>query len=267
MKMRHRGGTTSGVTWLLALWIVNASAAPPDAFHEFEVELPAELRQLAGHDKASSIAHARVTIAVPIDGDLRSAPVLVVSATADPGYRSSRRLMRRYAETALAEGWIVVAADASEDVGRDDDTVSLRLALNMAALAVLGKQWPEEARAPLAFGGFSGGAKISGWLAAAFAAQGREVIGVYLGAINEETLVPAATRFKVLDTDFKRVPVFLQSGQKDDIATPADHRAVLAKLKRAGFENLRIAYFPGEHEIDPGPMRAALAWFRETAAK
>ncbi len=255
---------------LLTSLVATAAFAAPGltvgAFSEFNVELPADLRQIAGRGKLSPVTHALVTIAVPANIDTaRDSPVLVISATADPEYHSSRRLLRRYSETALADGWIVVAADPAENLSFEEDDVSMRLALNMAALAVLGQQWPGASKAPLAFGGFSGGAKVSGWLAAAFASQGRSIVGVYLAGINQDTLVPAATQFKVLNAAFKRIPVFLQAGEKDDVSTPADHRDVVARLKRAGFENVRIEYFPGQHEVDPGPMRAALVWFREVA--
>ena len=137
----------------------------------------------------------------------------------------------------------------------------LTSAIATAALAV-----PEGGdKAPLAFGGFSGGAKLSGWLAAAFASEGRVIIGVYLAGINQESLVSAATLFDVLNPGFKRIPVFLQSGLKDHISTPAEHQEVAAELKRAGFKNVRVEYFPGEHDVYPGPLRAALDWFRELA--
>ena len=241
-----------------------ATVAPPAALHEFEVALPVEVQ---AHVKRSPVAHARITIGVPDDIEVTSdTPVLVVSATADPGYDSSRRLLRLYADAAMASGWIVVAADPSEDVAAEDDDVSLRLLLDLAALAVLERQWPAARDAPLAFGGFSGGAKFSGWLAAAFAAQGHRVVGVYLAGINQDTLVAAATQFKV-DAAFKRIPVFLQAGQDDDVATPTDHRDVAARLKRAGFEHVRLVSFDGSHEVDPAPLGEALRWFREIAAK
>lgn len=256
---------------LLASLIATVALAAPGltagAFNEFNVELPTGLREIAGRGKPSPVTHALITIAVPPKMDLaRERPVLVISATSDPGYHSSRRLLRAYAETALASGWILVAADPAEDITVEQDDVPLRLALNTAALAVMGRQWARGATAPLAFGGFSGGAKYAGWLAAAFASQGRTVIGVYLAGVNQDTLLDAATQFKVLNSDFKRVPVFLQSGEQDEVATTANHQEVAAELIRAGFKNVRIVSFPGPHEVEPGPMRTALDWFSELAA-
>jgi len=220
------------------------------------VELPEELRRMAG-----PVSHAWVAIAIP-DGlpDTHEAPVLVVSATSDANYRSSRKLMAAYVPAAMERSWIVVAADPVEPVAPEADDAALRLALNNAALAVLRKQRPTTATANLAFAGFSGGAKYSGWLAAAFARQGRTVIGVYQSGVNADTLSEAARHFG-LDASFRKTPVFLHSGAKDAIATPEDHRKVAASLRRAGFENVRIETRPGGHEIDPPSLREALEWF------
>jgi predicted esterase len=248
-----------------------AFAAPglkPGALNEFSVEMPMELRKLAGRGEVSPVTHALVAIAAPANIDMaREWPVLVVSATSDPQFHSSRKLMSAYTETALAAGWIVVAADPAEEVAAEQDDVPLRLALVKAALAALALKWPGSDTAPLAFGGFSGGAKYSGWLAAAFASEGRRIIGIYLAGINEDTLVAAAGQFHVLDAKFRSVPIFLQSGETDAVSTPADHREVYAELKRAGFRRVRLEYFPGAHEVDPGPLRAALDGFRATSTQ
>jgi predicted esterase len=128
---------------------------------------------------------------------------------------------------------------------------------------VLRRHWPAAGKAPLAFGGFSGGAKYSGWLAAAFAKQGRAIAGIYIAGINLDVVVPAATQFKVLNADFRRIPIFLQYGDDDIVATPADHRRVYDELMRAGFGNLRMESFHGSHEVNAQPLRRALDWFRE----
>ncbi len=249
---------------MLAPAALAASEVTAGTLNDFKVELPTDLRKMAGRGKLSPVTHALVTIAVPNNVNrAHGGPVIIISATSDPGYHSSRRLLRAYADAALAGGWTLVAADPADHVSVEQDDVPMRLALNTTALAVLARHWPEASNAPLAFGGFSGGAKYSGWLAAAFASQGRTVIGIYLAGINQETLVDAARQFNVLSAPFKRIPVFLQTGTLDDVSTPADHQAVASDLRRAGFRNVRVEYFPGAHEVEPGPMRAALEWFSE----
>jgi predicted esterase len=245
-----------------------ASALPaltPGGISEFQVELTPELRHIAGRGSLSPATHAVVAIAVPPAFDAtRDWPVMIVNATVDrPG--QSRALLRAYAAAAFDEGWILLAADPVPDVDPVDDEATLRFALDFAALAVLQRQWPGAGKARLAFGGFSGGAKYSGWLAAAFASQKRTVIGVYLAGCNQDTLAPAARDFDVLDERFRRIPVFLQSGEKDAVATPADHRRVQADLENAGFRRVRVEYFAGAHEVEPALLRQALHWFGEPA--
>ena len=244
-----------------------ASGLKPGGLTEFKVELPRDLRLLAGRGQLSPVTHALVSIAAPPNlGTTRDSPVLIISATADPQYNSSRRLLTAYADTALKAGWIVVAADPGEEVAMEKDDVALRLALNNAALAVLELQWPAARKAPLAFGGFSGGAKYSGWLAAAFTSQGRNVAGIYLAGINTDAILAAAEQFKVMNATFKRTPIFLQTGDKDEVSTPADHWNIFDSLMLAGFKNLRAEKTPGAHEVDSGPLGKALDWFREFAA-
>jgi predicted esterase len=255
---------------LPALLLASAAfAAPglkPGGVSEFRVELPRDLRLMAGRGQLSPVTHVIVTIATPVSLDMaHDWPVLVISATSDPQYNSSRLLLTAYADVALASGWIVVAADPVQQITTAQDDVPMRLALNTAALATLDLQWPAAYQAPLAFGGFSGGAKYSGWLAAAFASGGRNITGIYLAGINADAVVPAAEQFNVLNAKFKRVPIFLQVGTKDDVSTPNDHRSLADELRRKGFKNVRLEYFDGGHEVDPGPLAKALEWFRSFA--
>ena len=255
---------------LLACTALAESAAAPTSLErggasEFEVELPAELRLVAGRGQLSPVAHARVAIAVPSDFDpARDWPVLVINFTSGPQRYPSRGLAAAYRDTALGAGWIVLAADPVEEVAVEKDDVALRYALDLAALAVLKLQWSGAANAPLAFGGFSGGAKYSGWLAAAFASRGRTIAGLYLAGINEDTVTPAARDFNVLSESYRRIPIFLQSGESDQVATMADHRHVYDDLKRTGFRNVRIEHFSGGHTVYAPPLATALDWFRQT---
>ncbi len=251
---------------LLAAATVSAAGLTLGGISEFQVEMSADLRTIAGRGQLSPVTHALVTIAAPSNLDMaREFPVMIISATSDPEYNSSRKLLLAYYEVALQSGWILVAADPATEVPVAQDDVAMRLALNTAAMAVLAKQWPGVNTAPLAFGGFSGGAKYSEWLAASFASQGRNIIGLYLAGINASTLQSAAQSFKVVNDKFKRTPIFLQVGASDKISTPAEHAAVSVELNRLGFKNVRLEAFPGGHEVDPRPFRVALEWFRQFA--
>jgi len=245
----------------------SATGLEPGGVSQFEIELTPELRRIAGRGELSAAARAVVAVSLPADFDpSRDWPVMVVSATSDRPYHSSRGLLAEYAAAARDEGWILLAADPWPDVPKAQDDATLRFAVNFAALAVLQSQWPGAARAGLAFGGFSGGSKYSGWLAAAFASQGRKLIGIYAAGINRDTIAATARDMGVLDDNYRRVPVFLQSGERDPVSTPEEHRQVQSELDRAGFKHVRVEYFPGRHEVEPALLRSALRWFRELAA-
>ncbi len=246
--LRQMGSMIRRLAPLAAFYLASATLAAQGlragGLSEFNVELPRELRQLAGRGQLSPVTHALVTVAVPAKfSAAHNWPVMIISATSDPHYNSSRRLLAAYSETALADGFILLAADPAGDVSVEQDEVALRYALDSAALAALELQWPGAAKAPLAFGGFSGGAKYSGWLAAAFASQKRVIMGIYLAGINQDTIVSAAREFNVLDEAYKGIPIFLQSGLSDEIATPADHRRVQSDLLHAGFRHVRAGVF------------------------
>lgn len=237
-----------------------AAAAPlAEGINELKVELPTELRTAAGRGQLSPVTRAAVTVAVPAGFRAEEAmPILVVSATSGV---PSRVLLRDYAKAAADIGWVLVAADAEPEVARAEDQVALRIVLAAAAIAGLRVQWPASAQSPLAFGGFSGGAKHAGWLAASFARRGRSVIGVYLSGVNEETLSQGMSGFEIKDEAFKRVRVFVQAGLKDEIAAPDDVRNVMASLERAGFSRTKVAWTSGGHEVEPESLRGALRWF------
>ena len=245
-----------------------APAKPKVAIKTMTVELPQVLREVAGNGKLSPVTHTLIDIAYPPGFDTaREWPILVINTTSDPHFNSSRALMRRYADIATQAGWVVVAADANRDLVVNQDNVKLRLALANAALATLQLNWPGAANAPLAFGGFSGGAKHSGWLAAAFVAQERKVIGVFQAGINEESFAKAGKQFSVFNDDFKNIPVFLLVGDRDRTSSPNAHRRVEKALAKAGITHVKLESFEGGHQVHPKPLKTALEWFAELAAK
>jgi hypothetical protein len=250
---------------LIAAPAFAAFSIEPGKVSEFEIELPLEVRQLAGDKKHPSPAKTvKVVVFAPTAFDAaRSAPVMVISATSDPGYNSSIALLRRYSEAAESTGWVLVAADPVEKIGLGDDTFQLRYVMVSAALDVLGKLWPPSASAPIAFGGYSGGAKHSGVLAASIAARGRVAVGVFQGGINSDTLALAMKNFKVPRADYEKIRVFLAGGERDEVATPDAHRQVAAVLKKAGFKNIRIEFNDRRHGVDPEMLKTALKWFAE----
>src|SRR5437764_5522335 len=96
----------------------------------------------------------------------RSWPILIVTSTTDLG-RTSPMDAPWYRDAAIAEGWVVLATDAT--IPPREDSLAWRLAMLTAGLETIRKNWPQSAQWPMAFAGYSGGAKRCGILGAILA--------------------------------------------------------------------------------------------------
>src|SRR5438105_6353610 len=180
----------------------------------------------------------RAVIAFPADFDPgRAWPILIVTSTSDFN-RTSAMDAEWYRTPATAEGWVVLGPDAT--IRPRLDSTQWRLGLLGAALDAIRKEWPQSAKWPVAFAGFSGGSKRSGVLGAMLAKSGSvRVCGFFLSGINEDRLSEAFKTYQP-GRGFLEVPVWLSSGASDTVATPAAHSLVKASLERTGFKRVRL---------------------------
>ncbi len=229
----------------------------------FIVALTPEQRRAIGRGRPAQTDRALCAVAVPVGFDpARPWPVLVVSSTSDPGYNSSRLWLReRYAATALAAGWVVLAADPPTPQPPALDTPELRFALVESALDALARDWPGARDWPLAFGGFSGGSKHSVFLAAQSARAGRVVAGLFLGGCNDDASTTALNLFSPPRRTFRRIPVFISGGDRDEVATPAGQARVEGSMHGNGFVQVRRETYAGGHEFHAPHLAVALRWF------
>jgi hypothetical protein len=190
----------------------------------------------------------------------RQWPILVVTSTAD-GNRTSPMDAPFYQKAATAEGWIVLATDAT--IRPRDDSATWRLGPLAAALQTIRKEWPQAKRWTVAFAGFSGGAKSSEVIGAMLAATGGlKICGFFLVGINEDRLGPAYKIYH-LPPDFLNTPIWLSSGTYDPRAPYTAHEHVRAALAYAGFKRVRLQTFAGGHQVQPAEVQLALRWFRQ----
>jgi len=190
----------------------------------------------------------------------RTWPILIVSSSSDFN-RSSAEDTGWYRRPATAEGWVVLGCDAM--ITPRLDSTQWRLALLGAGLEAIRKDWPQSAKWPVAFAGFSGGSKRSGLLGAMMAKSGAvRVCGFFLSGINEDRLGQAYRTYQP-GRGFLEVPVWLSSGVSDPIATPGAHYLVKASLERTGFKRVRLEQFGGGHQMKMSEVRRALQWFRQ----
>ena len=200
-------------------------------------------------DQAKS-AKIRAAVVLPTGFDpARSWPILVVNA---PGDFSSVDHLKACFLTAAECGYVAIAGDGP--VSRFFTAASI--------LDYLRASWPNVAQWPVACGGFSGGAKVSGELAAMLANSGYRVIGVWMGGCNEDYVSSGLNLYRPNPMTFKRTPLFLAVGNEDVIATPQHADGVVQSLERTGFKNIRReTYAGGHHPVPPSMVHLGLQWF------
>jgi hypothetical protein len=187
-------------------------------------------------------------------------PIMIVTSTTDM-HRTSPMDAFAYKPPADAEGWVILAADAM--IKPKFDSTPWRLASLGAALDAVRKDWPQSRNWPVAFVGFSGGAKRSCLLSAMMAkSRAVNICGLFLSGINDDRLTVAYRDYQP-GPNFLNVPVWISGGIEDPIATTGLEGQVAANLRRTGFKNVRLERFVGTHQLKRSEIKLALRWFRE----
>ena len=190
----------------------------------------------------------------------KSWPILVILSTTDLGCTNIHDAPA-YRDTAMKEGWIVFATDVT--IQPRADSFQWRLAPLTAGLQFLRSSWPQSAQWPVAFGGFSGGAKRAGSIATILATnRGLRICGLFLSGMNLD-LVSSAYKNNQPPPDFLNVPIWISSGTSDPIATPGLSEGAYFSIKRTGFKQVRLEKFFGGHVLKRSELQRALRWFRE----
>ena len=235
----------------------------PDNSGTIDVRFPVPVyyQQYAAQDGNPAPTTGRLLLLLPPNFDSRRAwPILIVTATKDAGHTGPSDAPW-YRAPAAAEGWIVLATDAT--IRPRNDSVGWRLALLAPGLDVVHRDWPKSTQWPVVFAGISGGAKCAQWLGAAVAqTQSLNICGFFLSGINEDQM-PEALKTNRAPPGFLRLPVWISSGINDRIATPSQEEQVKGSLVRTGFQNVHLSRFSGGHEVSRADLRSALKWFRE----
>jgi hypothetical protein len=237
---------------------------PENQILQFPVQLTREAR-IALAAKNQVVDYVKAAIAVPRNFDPELPyPILLISGSSD-GDGSSIKMMPVYTNIALRLGWIVVAADGPH--GKPVlDTPAWRWALASSLLEHMHKSWPKSRRWPVAAAGVSGGGKWSGVLGAILAQKQFNLIGVFMGAVNQDLASEAAKLYEPA-LRYKRTPIYLSSGTDDKIATPQHHSEVRESLLNTGFQTVRMETFKGGHALSETDLRKALNWFVEEYSK
>lgn len=257
---------TLGLLWLLLADVTDGATLagqPVRAGGTVEIHFPVAkyFQDIAAQAGNPRVEMGRAVLAFPSGFDPgRSWPILVVTSTSDFN-RTSAMDVEWYRSPATAEGWVVLGSDAT--IKPRIDSTQWRLGMLAAALEAMRKDWPQSAKWPIAFAGFSGGAKRSGALGAMLAKTGSvRICGFFLSGINEDRLSESYKTYQP-GRSFLEAPIWLSSGTGDTVATPQSHDLVKASLERTGFRNVRLERFAGQHQLKMSEVRRALQWFRQ----
>jgi len=243
---------------------------------EFETTLSETLtakvkKFTGGKDGYSDVdmTKALVGLFVPANFDpAKPWPIIIASVTdsgRDKGKNpSSLKSMGAFIDAAKSLGWVVIAADCPGYL--TPGLPANRAVLAEAALEEMAKQWPASKDWPVSTGGFSGGAKYSGWIGGWLSKAGRKIQGMFMGGVNEDMAAKALNDWNVPRKDYTQARVFVSTGKEDNIAGPAKTDAVVKSLKRSGFEVKEEIHDSG-HEVNKAHVLAAMKWFAEPAGK
>lgn len=220
-----------------------------------EIKLTPANRVLAAREGSAGLTTARLALVVPPGFDPgKPWPILVINNTEN---YANVDAMHEFKDAAIAEGWIIMAADPIE--AEKDDHGAWRSPCAVAGLDYLAATWPGADKWPVACGGMSGGAKNSAFVAGDVVKAHHPLIGMLMMGCNQD-LASAELR-KGSPPQYLAVPIFLSSGKADTIATPSQTERVKESMRRTGFRNVRLETHDGAHVVCQPHIGEALRWF------
>jgi hypothetical protein len=236
--------------------------ARPGALVEIQFPVSKYFQDMAAQGGNPRPQTGRAVLTFPPGFDpARRWPILIVTSTTDY-HRTSPMDAEWYHPPADAEGWVILASDAT--IKAAHDSTPWRLSMLGAALDAVHKEWPQSRSWPVAFAGMSGGAKRSCLLGAMMTKGGAvtNVCGFFLSGMNEDRMSEAYKTYQP-GSAFLNIPIWLSGGMDDPIAHPSLMGQAAAGMRSTGFKRVRLEHFNGGHRLKRTEVKLALRWFRE----
>lgn len=171
--------------------------------------------------------------------------------------------MGMYADTAVAAGWVVVAADTDLGNPRGEDNVKesgADEAVQRQAVDTLAGAWPGFSAWEFACCGHSGGAKATFYRVAQLLAADLDVKGAFLSGCNQDMTKSAREEVRFSKSRLRKVRAFISNGKNDQIST-IDHAENLERSIDPNFGEVQLHLFNGGHSVNQDHVKEALAWF------
>lgn len=204
----------------------------------------------------------RLAVAVPEGFDAAQLyPILYVSVTGSR-YRTNIEEMESYREVATTLGWVVMTAEGERWPKRRHDTIAFRRTYMRAGFRLLKEKLPASGEWPVVYGGFSGGAKLSQYLAVDSLKRGLPVEGIWAGGCNENHLVEALSQSRLDARRLSELRVFLCNGNVDTVSRLGQARKAAEEMLELGVA-LEFFEYEGGHVLSDTALRRGLDFLRE----
>jgi hypothetical protein len=200
----------------------------------------------------------RIAIAVPADFDPAKPQKVFIANTAinndAEALRGNTSVMGTYAKHCIDAGWVCLAYDSN--VGRSNHNTDI-----YSSFALLAKVWPKSKEWCYAVGGFSGGSKACFDPCGYLIKSEYNVAGALLMGCNHDRSGEGKTRYKASASGYKKLKVYLSTGDTDALVTADSLKSVISSLKSNGIRNIKSESYTGGHTLHKPHITEALKWF------
>lgn len=222
--------------------------------YDYNAETVEMLKKKLKHDDTGY----KLGIAVPNDFDpSKPQKVFVVSTAVNneaEGRNGNLGKMGMYAKHAINKGWICISCDSNN--GYPKNTTAIQWCFTK-----LNQVWPNCKTWQYATGGFSGGSKSCFGPCAYLLKNKYPTLGVFMAGCNEDASQGPRETYKNGKSDYKKLRIFLSTGDKDGLVNKEQTAGVIASLKSNGMRNIRSEVFDGGHSMNKEHFEQALDWF------
>ncbi len=236
--------------------------AKPGPLVEIQFPVSKYFQDVAAQGGNPRPATGRAVLSFPPGFDpARRWPIMIVTSTTDY-HRTSPMDAEWYHPPADAEGWVILAPDAT--IKPQHDSTPWRLAMLGAALDADAKKTGRKAATGRSHSSECPAAPSRSCLLGAMMAKGGAVniCGFFLSGINDDKMSEAYKTYQP-GGDFMNTPIWISGGMDDVIATPSLEGKVAASMRSTGFKRVRLEHFIGVHQLKRSEVKLALRWFRQ----
>jgi hypothetical protein len=227
----------------------------------YEYEYDAETLERVQKKHKGTDTGYRLAIAVPADFDPSKPQNVFIANTAvnndAEGKRGNTGAIGMYAKDCVDAGWVCLAYDSN--IGRSNNNTDI-----YCAFSLLNKVWPKSKEWSFAVGGFSGGAKACFDPCGYLIKHEYNAVGALLMGCNEDRSGKGKDRYKASSSGYRKLKVFLSTGDKDNLVSEASVKAVISSLKSNGIKNIKSESYSGGHSFNKPHIAEALKWFTST---